>query len=131
MCRDWLCGLGNNGICYFVADPYKVGGFARDLADGDWDALDQLHDELIASPTSRAAASKLGVSIVSAGEQATRFDKQIGAQRFREMKERYEAPKARATRKVTLFRTDDAATAADKVRQLGDAFVVALRDSLK
>lgn len=131
MCRDWLCKRGNNGICYFQRDPNRVGGFARDLTEEDWDELDRRHDEVIADPTSQSAASNLGIAIRTHGEEATQVNKSLGEQRFQEMKQRYVEPKARITRKVTLFRTDDSETAASKVRELGDQFASALRDALK
>lgn len=131
MCLDWLCKRGNNGICYFQRDPNRVGGFARDLTEEDWDDLDRRHDEVIANPTSQSVASNLGIAIRTHGENATQFNKTLGEQRFQEMKQRYVEPNPRITRKVTLFRTDDSETAASKVRELGDQFASALRDALK
>jgi hypothetical protein len=131
MCLDWLCTRGNNGICYFTLDPNRIPHRSRDLTEDDWDALDALHDDVIADPQSQRAASRLGIEIHSRGEEATSLDKQKGALRFLEMKDRYCEPKPRAVRKVTVFRTDDATTAAAKLRELGDAFVAALKGALK
>jgi hypothetical protein len=86
MCSDWLCVRGNNGFCYFTIDPSRIAHRSRDLVEDDWDALDQLHDQVIADQQSQRAASALGIELHFRGHEATSFDKQLGAKRFLEVK---------------------------------------------
>lgn len=130
MCRDWLCGRGNNGICYFQRDPNRIPHRSGDLTEDDWDELDTLHDEVLRSPNSQRAASDLGVAVHFKGCDASFVKQELGDQRFREMKERYCEAKPRLTRKVTLLRSDDAAAAVAKIRELGEEFVTALKAAL-